>query len=494
MKKLILFIIIVLLFSTQVFTTSFQLLRVEVPKEKNKLLFSLEDLQKMIDESGLKDKYAVIRFIDMTTGSMLTELGKVKEGKIKWGRGHKKANEKFVLLKFKKSDYSMIVNKVKAKAKNPGFQMQFIELEFDFESAKNKLTPTFEKKVKYLEKTDTMKIIDITFAQMVDLAVDMEYPIEVTPGEEMGDRVSVRVENKGNIPAKAFNVELVLSSDTKIPVQPASPSENFTEDMLLKGARATVESLNPGESKTLSFKGAVNIPADTSPERYYLGAVVDPENQVEEVTEDNNALVKFIMISHPQPKRVILDLSATQLVYDPASYGLSIMCQGVLLSDGRDWKKCRIRPYLYQIKHVGWQDFHWEFNTLERSVWKIKGEKFCKVGGVGRELKVKMQASGGSKTRMPSKVVLNLSDTHLDYGPKTGKIQLLSYGNQIAYVPLWKVTRLKSHLYQLKFNVWDFFWEVDTFKKVVNKVAGGIFGREGSGTPTPVNINMKVEE
>lgn len=493
MKKLILFFIIVLLFSTQAFTADFQLLRVEVPSEKNRLLFNVQDLERMVDASGLKDKYAVIKFIDMTTGSMLTELGKVREGKIKWGRGHKMANENFVSLKFKKDEYSMIVNKVEAKAKNPGFQVQIIELAFDMDSAKNKLTPTFEKKAKYIEKADTMKIIDITFAQMVDLAVDMEYPIEVTPGEEMGDRVSVRVENKGNIPAKAFNVELVLSGDTKVPVQPASPSENFTEDMLLQGARAAVESLKPGESKKLTFKGTVKIPADTSPDRYYLGAVADPENQVEEVTEDNNAAVKFIMISHPQPKRIVLDMSATQLVYDPASYGLTIMCGGVLLSDGRDWQKCRIRPYLYQIKHVGWTDFHWEFNTLERSLWKIKGEKFCKVGGVGQELKAKMEVSGGSKTSLPSKVVLNLSDTQLDYGPETGELQLLSYGAQIAYVPLWKVTRLKSHLYQMKFNVWDFFWEVDTFKKEVNKVTSGIFGREGGGTPTPVDIHVDVE-
>lgn len=494
MKKFILFFIIVLLFSTQAFSTDFQLLRLEVPKDKNKLLFSLEDLQKMIDASGLKDKYAVIRLIDMTTGSMLTELGKVREGKIKWGRGHKQANDKFVLLKFKKDDYSMIVNKVKAKAKNPGFQMQFIELAFDFDRAKDKLISTFEKKAKYLEKTDTMKLFDITFAQMVDLAVEMEHPIEVTPGEEMGDRVSVRVTNKGNMPAPAFNVELVLSSDTNIAVKPAAPSENFMEDMLLKDARTTVDSLTPGETITFNFKGAVKIPADTSPERYYLGAVADPENQVEEVTEANNTSVKFIMISHPQPKRIILDMSATQLVYDPASYGLTIMCQGVLLSDGRDWKKCRIRPYLYQIKHVGWKDFHWEFNTWERSVWKITGGKFCKVSGVGQELAVKMQVSGGSKTNMPSKVVLNLSNTQLDYEPAAGKIQLLSYKDQIAYVPLWKVTRLKSHLYQLKFNVWDFFWEVDTFKKIVNKVTGGIFGREGGGSPAPVNINMKVED
>jgi hypothetical protein len=187
-------------------------------------------------------------------------------------------------------------------------------------------------------------------------------------------------------------------------------------------------------------------------------------------------------------------LPDTQLIYHPASFGLQIVCRGDILSDGKDWRKCQIRAYIHQLKHAVWEkDCHWEINTFERGIWRIKNAEFCKGGGDGDEVKMKMEVHGGSKVFPPSELILKLSKTQLEFEPTTGKFRLHTFGDSIAYIPFWKVARLKAHLYQFNFTLWqDFFWEVDTFKKQVSRVTGGTFGKEG-GTAAPLNLNVSVE-
>jgi len=495
MKKLILFVIIVLFFTSQAFTQSdLKFLKIEAPADqraKNRLLLSVEDIEKILGEVLREEINANIKFTDLY-GNVLETLGKIKNGKIKWD--HKVVGETSLLVKFKKSDYSMILDKVKEKSRNPGFQLQVFEVKFDILSTKGKIAQSFEKKAKYIEAESPMKIYNITFAEFMDLTADMIYPIKAVPGEELGKRVSVRVENKGTNPARDFNVELVLSSDTQIPVKPASYSENFNEDMMFKDGRKTVELLNPNKDITLSFDGSIKIPDDTPPGRYYLGVVIDPENKIEELNEENNAYVRFIVISYPVPKRFILNMPETHLIYDPQTFGLKIECQGVILSEGKDWRKCRLKPYVQQIKHISWKDFHWEVDTVERGVWKVKGVKFCTKGGAGEELIMKMDVKGGSRLQPPYRITLGLSKTQLEYEPSTHIFKLSTFDCPIVYIPFWKVARIESHLYQFRHNLWkDFFWEVDTFKKEVSRITGGDFGKKG-GTPESLDINITVEE
>jgi hypothetical protein len=492
MKKLVLFFMIGLLVSTQAVTAmDLKLLRVEIPAEKNKLLFNLENLEKILGELDLQDMSGNIKFAD-NEGNVLAILGKVKNGKIKWEQ--KVLNEKFLEVKLGKDDYPVVVGKIQEKAKDPGYQIQVIETQFDLESAKNKLSPTYERKGKFIEKSDSLKTVGVTFTELVDLAAGMEYPIEVSPGEEIGKRVSMRVENLGNIPAKDFNVELVLSRDSQVPVKPATFSEKFSEDMLLKDGSEKVDILNPGESKTVTFKDSVMIPADTTPDKYYLAAVVDPENKVDELSKDNNTFIKFMMVSFPPPKRFAIDLPDTKLIYQPATFNVQILCCGDTISDGKDWRKCQIRAYIHQLKQATWEkEWHWEMNTFDRGIWRIKNAEFCKGGGDGDEVRMKMEVHGGSKVFPPSQVILKLTKTQLEYEPATGKFKLQTFGDSIAYIPFWKVARLKAHLYHLSYTLWqDFFWEVDTFKKQVSRVTGGTFGKEG-GTGTPLNLNVMVE-
>ena len=81
----------------------------------------------------------------------------------------------------------------------------------------------------------------------------------------------------------------------------------------------------------------------------------------------------------------------------------------MILSDGKDWKLCKMKPHVYQIKHVSWSDFFWEIDTYEKAVWEIKGVDFCKKGGKGRELGIKVKVEGGSLLIPPSRFTLKLS-------------------------------------------------------------------------------------
>jgi hypothetical protein len=495
MKKLILFIIIVLFFSVHAFSQgNLKFLKIEVPTEgktKNRLLFDLEDIKKMLDELKLEELSANINFTDLG-GYSLATLGKIKKGKIDWS--HKIVDEKSLLVKFKKDDYSMVIDKVKEKSRNPGFQIQIVEVKFDILSTKRKLDRYVAEKAKFKEAEDAVSIYEITFAEFMDLTADMKYPIKATPGEELGKKVSVKVKNKGTNAAKNFNVELVLSSDNQIPVKPAPYSENFSEDILLKDGRKSVELLNSGEDITLSFDGSIKIPADTPPGRYYLGAVIDPENKIEEINKKNNIFARFIIISLPAPKRLILNMPDTHLIYEPESFGLKIECLGVTLSEGKDWRKCRLKPYVQQLKHISWKDFHWDVDSIERGVWKVKGLKFCTKVGKGEEIKMKMEVKGGSRLRPPYRITLGLSKTQLEFEPSTHRFKLSTFGCPIVYIPFWKVARIEANLYQFRHTLWkDFYWEVDTFKKEVNRITGGQFGKKG-GTSTSLDINVTVEE
>jgi hypothetical protein len=470
MKKSIFLTVLVLsifLFSTRITATDcLKLLKIEEPgKGKNKLDFRLEHVKAIVEGFNLEGVTADIEFTDLE-GTVLATLGKVKDGSIKWS--HKVVKGTFLQVKFDKSNYPMVLEKVKEKSMKPGFRVQL----------------------------DTGQGCEITFAELPDLTVRMKYPINASPGQAIAREFSLTVENIGAVEAKDFNVQLVISSDIQIPLQPAAYSENFQEDALLEGGQSTVASIKPGESVTVSLPGPLKIPADTSPARYYLGALVDPEKKIEELNEENNTEKGFIMILVPAPKRITFDIPDVQLVYQPTGFSLKIVTQGTELSTGKDWRKCSIRPYIHQIKHATWEDFFWEVDTLDRSVWQVKGIKFCQKGGTAKEVKIPVKVTGGSRTTAPVRFTLTLTDTRLEYEPDAGKFRIIAFGNQMVYAPLWRIFRLKSHLYQLKTLSWpDFYWEVDTFKKEVRQVTGGNFGQTGVGGSVKVlNVKLNVEQ
>jgi len=302
------------------------------------------------------------------------------------------------------------------------------------------------------------------------------------------------VKNNGALAADRFDLDLVISRDKQIPLKKASYSELFQEDVLLKNGRINIDHLDPGEKKLIQLNEPVMIPQNTPPGKYYLSALIDPGNTIDEFNEENNVFVGFMLVEYKEPKKIILELINTEIKFNPSTYGLQVVNNNIVFSDGKDWRKCRIKAYLYQFTHVGWKDYHWEISTLERGVWEVSGGQFCKTGGKATELKIKVNVRGGSKIALPISFSLILPKTEIIYEPSTKKMQATSFGNQIIYIPFWKVCKVSSHLYQFTNNIWkDFYIEVNTQEKKVYRVTNGNFCKAG-GTQEFLPIQVKIEE
>jgi hypothetical protein len=485
--KISLGIFLISLLAVPVFSqagTCMKLLKIE-KGGKNKLAFNISHLDEIVKAFNIKEDSAVIELTD-TDGLVLTVLGKIKKGKVKWSH---KISGPSLMVKLKKDPYDALLAQVEAQAAQPGYMVQA-----GVSTKSMARDQEYGKKTKYVETKTMFGTCEITFVQSPDLIVSMKYPVKVGPGESLTDKVTLTMENKGTTAAQNVKVQLLISSDIQIPEKEAVYSETFQEDALLEGGEKTVETINPGEQVQFNFKGSLKIPADTNPGRYYMAAVIDPANSVKELNEVNNKDVRFFMVSVPAPRQWTLMMPDTQLIYQPRGFKLSVVSQGATVSGPREWRKCMIKPYVHQLKHAVWQGFMWEVDTDDRAVWQVSGVKFCKTGGKAKEINMKIDIKGGSKTVPPSQFVLNFADARLEYEPQLGKLRLLTFNNQIAYIPHWKCLKLQSNIYQLKHELWtDFFWEIDTFKKEVNKISGRPLGQEAGGASTTLDIVVKTE-
>jgi hypothetical protein len=473
MKKMLLIpIIIVFLFSTQFLTGgSLKLLRIEESKDREKLFFDLNDVEVLVAGFDTGDMDVFIEFADMQD-KVLARLGKLRKGKIKWG--HKVEAKVKVAVKFDGADFPAVLKKLRANKKQPGFQIILSNA----------------------QTNEVLKSFEISIAPFPDLTIKVKYPIRVKPGEELQDNISATIKNEGSAPASDFHVGFSIIREGQPPIRIGSVFKNFAKDVIIKDGREVPKKLNPGESFDLSITGIIKIPEDIAPGRYNFEAKADSEEKIPETDEENNSFKGLLLISVGEPKRLVLELAKTQLIFMPKDWGFKIMHNNSMLSDGKDWRKCRLKAHIYQIKHAGWKDFHWEIDTFDRSAWRVTGADFCKSGGKATQLKIKVFAKGGSKTTMPSSVELSLPGTWIEFEPATRKFNILSHGDPIAYIPFWQTCKLESHIYQFKYVEWkDLFWEANTFKKEVKQITGGEFCKRGTGATTaPLKINLKVEE
>jgi hypothetical protein len=447
-------------------------LKVEQPSVKEgkyRLLFNLNQIEAIINTYNLQGVNGFVEFAD-SKDLVQARLGKIENGKIVWIP--KIFDNEFLLVKFHRSYYKDIVEKIEEKSKKPGFQILLSD-------AKTQVV---------------LKGFEITFCEMPDLIVELSYPVKISSGLPLKDEIAITVKNNGALAAKGFELDLVISRDKNIPLQKASASELFQEDGLLKNGRITIDHLDPGEKKSIQLSEPVMIPQNTPPGKYYLSAVIDPGNVIDEFNEDNNIFMGFMIVEYKEPKKIILELINTEIKFNPSTYGLQVVNNDIILSDGKDWRKCRIKAYLYQFTHVGWKDHHWEISTLERGVWEIYGGQFCKTGGKAKELKITVNVRGGSKIALPISFSLILPKTEIIYEPSTKKMKATSFGNQIIYIPFWKVCKVSSHIYQFTNNIWtDFYLEVNTQEKKAYRVTNGHFCKSG-GTQESLPIQVKIEE
>ncbi|MCX6558565.1 MAG: hypothetical protein NTW95_14225 [Candidatus Aminicenantes bacterium] len=401
-------------------------------------------------------------------GTPLITLGSLKKGKIKWE--HKTVQDKFLALKFEPADYALLAESVKTQKPLAGFQLAVCDA-----------------------KTQAViKSFPVAFGDYADLVAQLNYPVRAATGQPLRQEVSVTLENKGKVAARSIRLEIVLSGDDKIPLRSAPAATAYGEDILLEGGSETVPSLEPGQQVTVAFNGSLKIPDDTPPGKHYLAVVVDPDNSVTELSEENNVISGYIMIDIPEPAAFDVQIPETVLQFEPAGFAFKIMWFDTILSDGKDWKLCKMQPNLYQIKHVSWTDCYWEIDTYERAVWEVTGSNFCKKGGRARDLKMKVEVTGGSLTTPPSRFILKLANTRVRFEPTTKKFSLLTYDRPIFHLPFWWVCKLESYLYQIRYVLWqDFFWQVDIFKKEAVKISNGKLctpGGEASKLPVVVTV------
>ena len=114
-------------------------------------------------------------------------------------------------------------------------------------------------------------------------------PSTAHPGQDISGTFKVKVKNQGGADARNFLIDLVLSEDQDVPIESATYSVNFHDDVLLRGGRTHIDILSPGKTADISARLYGTIPSDTPTGTYWLGVVVDPGKDVDEIREDNNA-------------------------------------------------------------------------------------------------------------------------------------------------------------------------------------------------------------
>lgn len=299
MKKVAQIVVTLLIFTSFIYSNNqARLLRIEQApgwtKGKPELLLTLSDLENVLDEAAIEPSKEEIHIrIFNPEGMKILKLGHLKKGKLKWYT--KLFQKKFLIVKPDKADAESLWQEVSKNLPQSRYQLILTANQKD---------------------SETVQIINkfrLSFHPHIDLNAVMTYPIAAAPGDRLKRKVSVTIYNEGNIPAENFYIESILSTDQKIPVTKSEFARNFKEDVQLKDGRMMVELLKPGHSITMAFDGAMIIPKDTPPGKYYLGLILDPENLIAEDNESNNHLARMIIITE-NPEKILSKINDTPVV------------------------------------------------------------------------------------------------------------------------------------------------------------------------------------
>ncbi len=129
------------------------------------------------------------------------------------------------------------------------------------------------------------------------ISVDFFGPQTARPGDDIGSAMGLIVTNQGTGSAGGFFVDIVISPDPNI----------TTSDRLLLGGRDFVSGLGRGQSTDVDLT-IQEIPQDWQSGDYYIGAIIDSQNDQVEINENNNTDVFPIRIIG-QPDLIIPNLS-----------------------------------------------------------------------------------------------------------------------------------------------------------------------------------------
>ncbi len=446
------------------------LLRIDAPGpqlvKKRSVTIRTTDVGKILSDVDKSSMKANIEFATMED-FVIARFGEIENGEISWAHKTEKGE---MTIKFGKSEYKGLLESIRSETLRPGYQIILSD------KKSNTVLSSFE----------------LTFRAAPDLIVELNYPVNAAPGEILGGKVLITVENIGTAPSKEVLMDVVLSKNFRIPLKKYGTVEGEEGVRLLEGGTLKIPGIEPGKKIELKPEAELYLPDTLEDGRYYLGAVIDPESTLGESSRENNVFRGFLVVAPREPMKITMILPGSTLFYTPKTFDLKIRNSGLDISISKEWRKCQIRPYIYHLKHAAWKDFFWEVNTDEKMVWKITGTKFCKKGGVAEKLNIRVIPEGGSTKVPPNKFKLLFGETKITFEPKSKKFNLLLGDSDVAYIPFWQTCKTTPLKYHFKFVTWDKdVWEVDPIKKILKKIPLESFCKKAEkGDELPVKMEL----
>ena len=473
MKLKIIFFSIIFIFSiVSADQGDIKLVRIDPPGpqlvKKRNIKINADDVMKIL--SNVKKTGVRLNIEFATTDDfVIARFGKIEKGEISWAHKIEKGH---MTIKFGKSEYKGLLEKVRSGVGRPGYQIILSD------KKSNAVINSFE----------------LTFRPFPNLSVELNYPVNASPGELIGEKVTITIKNTGSAPSEEVDLDLLLSKNFQIPLKKYSLEIGEEGVRLLEHGTIKVQGIEPGGELELKPDVKLYLPKTLEDGRYYLGAVLDPDKKLTESSVEDNVFRGFMMIAQKEPLKITMSLAGSTLYYTPKTFDLKIRNAGLDISISKEWRKCQIRPYIFHLKHATWTNFFWEVNTDEKMVWKITGTKFCKKGGVAEKLNIKVFPEGGSTRVPPRRFMLVFGETKITFEPKNKKFNLFLGGSGVAYLPFWQTCKTSPLKYHFKYVTWDKdVWEVDPIKKTLRKIPMEKFCKqsdEGEELPS----KMELEE
>jgi len=122
-------------------------------------------------------------------------------------------------------------------------------------------------------------------------------PAQADPGENVSGQISLQLGNDGDTDAADFYCGLYLSEDATI---------TKTDEPLVDG-REWVANVPMGGSYDVPWASTLAIPSDLTMGYYYIGVLVDEDDDVYELDEGNNSMAYQIKIGDPPVPDIKID-------------------------------------------------------------------------------------------------------------------------------------------------------------------------------------------
>lgn len=214
-----------------------------------------------------------------------------------------------------------------------------------------------------------------------------------------------------------------------------------------------------------------------------------------------------------EPERIILDFVDAYLIYDFPSKNLQIATERMVLYDGKDWEVCDFgevkskgtdlkTPRIYHLRKKDWDQYHWwSVHTAEKKVEIQTSGSFCDPLDMGdrpgKPTDFTVEVVGNPIA--PNRFIIRFGQyrAYLIYVPSSNTLQIAAVpkpggGYVLSDGRDWEICRVRPNIYHFKHKRWDFFWGVDTHRKVAWRTMGGKFCKEVAGKDTLLKMRVRV--